>query len=311
MVPEAPLHAFARDVVVAALGSECRVAGVQVMQGGLERAVLLVTLRNSPRRLVLKVADRSAGTGVDFARTSIVADLARRAGAPVAAVIAVDVSSQIGPWAYLLQEHVDGTLWRDLRPLLDGEQLRASHRQLAEAVLAVQSVRFHAFGELGASGEAAGVGLVDALRHRAELRIPDGPTRARFLAVLKQEAASFAGAGAQAGATLGHDDLHHSNVVFRPSRNGWRLAALLDWDKAWAAPPESDIARMAFWDNMTGPGFWEVYRAAVPASEGADKRALIYQLLWCLEYVNRSPRHLADTAALWERLGNERASGDG
>lgn len=302
MVPEKALDAFARDVVVAALGSECRVAGVQVMQGGAQRAVLLVTLRNSRRRLVLKVADQVAGAGVDFARTSLVANLARTAGAPVAAVIAVDASHRFGPWAYLLQEHIDGTLWRDLRPLLNGEQVRAAHQQLADAVLAVQSVRFHAFGELDVSGKPTGVGLLDALRQRAQLRISDSPTRARFLEKLKQAAGLFAGAAAGAGATLGHDDLHHSNVVFRPSSDGWRLAALLDWDKAWAAPPESDIARMAFWDDMTGPGFWEAYRAAVPANEGADERALIYQLLWCLEYANNSPRHLADTAALWQRL---------
>jgi hypothetical protein len=56
----------------------------------------------------------------------------------------------------------------------------------------------------------------------------------------------------------------------------------------WAGPPEADVARMAFWDDMTGDGFWEVYK--VPPAEGRADRALIYQLLWCLEYP-RSARH--------------------
>jgi Ser/Thr protein kinase RdoA (MazF antagonist) len=37
-------------------------------------------------------------------------------------------------------------------------------------------------------------------------------------------------------ATLTHDDLHHGNVLFRHDHYGWRLAALLDWDKSWAGP---------------------------------------------------------------------------
>jgi len=49
--------------------------------------------------------------------------------------------------------------------------------------------------------------------------------------------------------------------LLRRNSYGWRLVALLDWDKAWAGPAESDVARMAFWDDMTGPGFWEVNSA--------------------------------------------------
>ena len=78
---------------------------------------------------------------------------------------------------------------------------------------------------------------------------------------------------------------------------------MLDLDKAWAGPPESDVARMAFWDDMTGDGFWEVYNAGVPPAEGRADRALIYQLLWCLEYPVSTPRHRADTASLCRRLG--------
>jgi hypothetical protein len=83
MVPAEALDAFAREVVVSELGSARTVAGVEVMQRGADRAVLLVTLRNPTRRLVLKVADPT--TDVDFARTSVVSSLARTAGAPVAA----------------------------------------------------------------------------------------------------------------------------------------------------------------------------------------------------------------------------------
>ena len=54
---------------------------------------------------------------------------------------------------------------------------------------------------------------------------------------------------------------------------------------------------------MTGPAFWQEYRAVVPATDGYDQRSLIYQLLWCFEYGAASARHAADTATLKRRLG--------
>jgi hypothetical protein len=204
-------------------------------------------------------------------------------------------------WSYLLQEHVEGVDWRGVRPQLDPRQLVAAHRQIATAVLAVQSVRFAGFGELDPGGEPVGADLGQALRRRAEQRIADPRRRAVFCELLEREADLLA--GDRGTPTLCHDDLHHANVVFRAERGTWRLAGLLDWDKAWAGPAESDIARMAFWDDMTGPGFWEAYRAAVPSAEGEPERALVHQLLWCLEYPADTPRHRADTAALCRRLG--------
>ena len=113
----------------------------------------------------------------------------------------------------------------------------------------------------------------------------------------------------QMRSTLCHDDLQHTNLIFQGGRGSWKLAAVLDWDKAWAGPPESDVARMAFWDDMTGDGFWEVYNAGVPPAEGRADRALIYQLLWCLEYPVSTPRHRADTASLCRRPGSQSEPG--
>jgi hypothetical protein len=59
---------------------------------------------------------------------------------------------------------------------------------------------------------------------------------------------------------------------------------------------------MAFWDDMTGPGFWEVYPAPNADDGDAAHRALIYQLLWCLEYDDGTARHAADTTRLLRLL---------
>jgi aminoglycoside phosphotransferase (APT) family kinase protein len=295
---EPGLAEFARDRVRAAVGTGVRRVDPVPAEAG--HSVLMVTLAGPPGTVVMKVAGRYARSDVDFDRTAAVSRLARAAGAPVAQVLAVDQSCRAGPWRYLIQERVDGMEWRRVRSLLDAEQVEAAHQQIAQAVLAMQSVRFGSFGDLDAGGTPVGTDLLAALRHRAELHIAS-PDRLRLFRELLDSRAEWFGHATES--TLCHDDLHHANVIFRPRDDRWELAGILDWDKAWAGPAESDVARMDFWDDMTGPGFWAVYRAAVPAEDGLHERTMIYQLLWCLEYDARTPRHEADTLRLCRLLG--------
>ena len=272
---------------------------IQALQVRHEAAVLLVTISSGPQ-LVVKVSGPQADHPEDFERTAMLTALARTTGAPVPAVLAADDSLRRSRWRYLVTEHIDGVAWRDLRPHLMANQVADAHRQLATALLQVQSVRFPAFGEFDSTRQPpTGQNAIDALRRRATMRIRGAQARASFDQLLDRDAALFANVEI---ATLCHDDLHHGNLLYRPHGDGWRLVGLLDWDKAWAGPTESDVARMAFWDNMTGPAFWEVYRAGGPADDGATERALIYQLLWCLEYDDGSSRHAADTTRLRRRL---------
>jgi aminoglycoside phosphotransferase (APT) family kinase protein len=249
---------FARTHLRSVLGSEDSVTRVERLQVGPERSVLRLTLSRPPRRLVLKVAGPGIPAEVDFQRTTAVLCLARDAGVPVPNVLAAGTSNGSGQWSYLLQEHVEGVVWRRLRPLLGPDEIRTAQREIATALLRMQSLRFGSFGELNAAGQPAGDDLVPALRRRAELRIANPRWRTAFLDLLDRMSSLFAD---QMRSTLCHDDLQHTNLIFRAERGSWKLAAVLDWDKAWAGPPESDVARMAFWDDMTGDGFWEVYHA--------------------------------------------------
>jgi len=293
------LEDFARRQVREVLGPKNTVRRVEILRAGLEQSVLRLTLAQPPCRLVLKVAGADTGQ-VNFHRTATALSLARSAGVPVPTVLAVDTSYRSGPWSYLMQEHVDGVEWRRLRPLLAPEQVRIAHREMATAVLAMQSLSFTSFGEFNAAGQPTGGDLLSCLRRRAELRVADPRRRTTFLDVLDRKSSLFAN---QTRSTLCHDDLQHTNLLFRSGRAGWQLAAVLDWDKAWAGPGESDIARMSFWDDMTGAGFWKLYDSVAPPAEGRSERALVYQLLWCLEYTVSTPRHIADTASVFRRLG--------
>jgi aminoglycoside phosphotransferase (APT) family kinase protein len=279
------------------------VLGIDPLQESERGAVLLVELSGS-RRLVLTLTgphpgrpDGTEPAGTDHERTAAVAALAGAAGVPVPPVLAAKNAE--GEGGYLLREHVDGIEWYRVRPTLDDHAARSIHRQFAELLLALRTVPLDSFGDLDRQARPAGLDPVDALHRRADLRVADAAARQLFHELLDREAASFD----DARPTLVHDDLHSANVVLRQVGGEWRVAGVLDWEKAWAGPEESDVARMAFWDDMTGPGFWEVYRSAVPEDDGYARRALVHQLLWCLEYDVRTPRHERDTAAVCAALG--------
>jgi aminoglycoside phosphotransferase (APT) family kinase protein len=297
--PDPALVEFVCDVVASVVGADA-ITQVDALQVGPGEAVLLLGPARTRRRVVMKVVQRGSRPHVDFERTAAAMSLARGAGVPVAQTLAVDDSYRRGPWQYLLHTYVEGLPWRLLRPQLNAGEIESAHEQLAEVILALHSVRLHSFGELSRSGEPTGSDLPTSLRRRAAMRIPNPNHRALFNEVLDRNIGLFPGSTAP---TLCHDDVHHGNVIFEISDNGPRLVGIIDWDKAWAGPAESDIAHMSFWDDMTGLGFWRAYRSDTPRDQAATRRTLIYQLLWCLEYNQETPRHLADTRHLCRALG--------
>ena len=124
-----------------------------------------------------------------------------------------------------------------------------------------------------------------------------------FAAVLEAHASDFASITEP---RLTHEDLNPSNLLLVPGEDGnddWRIAAILDFESAWAGCPESDIARLELWRDMMGEGFYEGYTAQQPISDGYQARRAVYQLLWCLEYARPTPEHHADTARVCAALG--------
>ena len=298
MIISSALTEFVIDQVGVASGVDAATVRVEAARRGAAGWVIFLRIADD-QRIVVKVAE-SATDAAHFERTSAVVAAARRVGVPVPRVLAADDSGRAGPWAFLALEYVDGESWRNVRPRLGPEEVQDAHRQIGAALAALHTVSFTSFGELDSGLRPSGETLLASLRSRARLRITDDDARIIFERALDRHERLF---GPDVRPALCHDDLHHDNVVFRPGPAGWQLAAILDWDKAWAGPAESDCARVAFWDDMTGPGFWEAYPDARAHTPEQRLRAEIFQLLWCLEFDDPSPRHAADTATLRRRLG--------
>lgn len=294
------VRSFALDRVAHVLGrgdTEVQVAGRRH-----DYWVLRCVCNGSRPSLLVKLAGPDCPYPVDFTRTAAVTAQAAEAGVPVAHVLASDDTYAAGPWRYAVQEVVAGREWCDVRPGLSASGALTAYAQLADVLVALSSVSFPAFGPLGGDGlPTSDLDLLSALELRAASAIADQERASAFVDLLRREQALFS--DSSGAATLCHDDLHHRNVLFDGAGEDVVLTAVLDWDKAWSGSQESDLARMALWDDMTGAGFWSTLRRRREPAHGEQERRPIYQLLWCLEYDVATPRHRRETERLARRLG--------
>lgn len=264
------------EVLAAVLGPGARTTGVLAGAGGA--AVRAVTGPGG-ERLVAKSAP--AGGVPDLLRAARAQEAARRAGVPVPRTVAVRV---VGGTQVHVTEHVAGSRWSDVHPGADEESRRVVLGALVDVLARLRGVAQPGFGDLGDPPATEW----DALLRRTRARVPAGWRLRAAERVLDRHRSLFDGSR---GAVLVHGDLHHANVLVRPAGPGWELAAVLDWDSAWAGPADADAVRAALWDSMPG------------SAAGADDRGAVQQLLWCLEYADAGGRHRADTGRLAARLG--------
>jgi fructosamine-3-kinase len=285
------------------LGSRVELRSCQIGNSHHDYLVLLAQLRCPSIQVVIKLAGPEAPLACPFDRTAMLHSLVRaRTALTMPEILAVDVSCRTWPWRYLVKTHVPGQEWAEVRQRMNAQELCDAYQQIGEAVAQLHAMRFPAFGELSVDGNVQGRGApyLTALRGRAGRFIESERLRDLFLALLDERAPLFSGVRQ---ASLCHEDLHRHNILFQRQKGRWRLATVLDFDKAWAGHRETDLARLELWKGMTGESFWQAYEALCPIEPLYTQRRPVYQLLWCLEYARPTAEHLADTQRLCVELG--------
>lgn len=289
----------------ATVGSQIQLVGCRVVNDQPAYRVLIVRTRQPNMQLVVKLAEPGSTMASNFDRSAALYQrIARETRLSMPDVMAYDVTLKEWPWRYMIYTYLPGTLWMALRKRLDGSKQAKAYRQIGEAVGQLHSIEFPAFGEIDGLGQVQPVekSCQAALQRHADRIIPSPRSRELFQAVLDTRADLFDSVRA---AGLCHDDLHHANVLFSRRGGEWRLTRILDFDKAWAGPVESDLARLELWRGMTSPDFWAGYCALRDVPEGYPERRPVYQLLWCLEYARPTREHLNDTRKVCVELDCE------
>ena len=283
-------------------GSEVRLVNSQVGKRAHDYLVLIAQLERPALKVVIKIAGPEAPLASQFERTAMLQDLVRReTNIPMPETHAVNMSFERWPWRYVIKTFLEGEMWVAVRDQLTEQERSAAFRQLGHAVAQLHQIGFPAYGELRADGSVqAEPDYLTAFSGRARRSIISDHLFASFLEALERRGGLFVGV---AQPVLCHEDLHGYNILFERDKNSWRLATIIDFDKAWAGHNQIDLARMDIWKGMTSRAFWEAYHEIHPVDPLYAERRPLYQLLWCFEYAENTAEHLADTQRLCNELG--------
>ena len=216
---------------------------------------------------------------------------------PVARVIAADDHSSRWPFRYLILTYLRGTTWAEVVGNLTPEQSKSAYHQIGEAVAKLHTISVASFGEL--TGCTVSFDFLPALQNHVRQILPNPKLQNFFLEALDKYEGLFIHVK---NPSLCHEDLHAYNLLFQHHSGNWELSGILDFDKTWAGQAESDLARIDFWRGMNNPEFWTGYHLIRQEDPLYREQRLIYQLLWCLEYAQPTPEHIASTQQLCRYL---------
>jgi len=283
-------------------GRGVRLLDCQVGKQAHDYLVLIAQLEQPALKVVIKIAGPEAPLASQFERTAMLQDLvARQTNIPMPETHAVNMSFQRWPWRYVIKTFLEGEMWVAVHDQLTERECSAAFRQLGHAVAQLHQIEFPAFGELAADGSVqAEPDYLPAFTGRARRSIISDRLFASFREALERRRKLFVGVEHP---VLCHEDLHGYNILFERNKGSWRLATIIDFDKAWAGHNQIDLARMDIWKGMTSWAFWEAYHEIHPVDSLYVERRLLYQLLWCFEYAENTAQHLADTQRLCKELG--------
>jgi len=203
------------------------------------------------------------------------ASLARRFGSvlPIPAVLHADSSCERLPHPYAVHEWVDGVRADDV--VIAGEVApvaEACGRLLAR----LQGIEFAAPGFLAEDlSPVDPVPLTPAfysgwmrewvLTTSAADVLGDGLAE-RVIAWADARAPLVGAVGAERH--LVHSDFNGANILMRRGPGGWEVAALLDWEFAFAGTSLFDVANMLRHYTLSGPDFAEPFLGAFAAAGG-------------------------------------------
>lgn len=108
----------------------------------------------------------------------------------------------------------------------------------------------------------------EMIAHAQQLRQLDAITASQFDHI-ERVCARLPALLGEPAVTLVHNDAHPANVLVAQKGGRWRLAAWIDWEYAWVADPDWDLARFAFFGEAqvgeVPDSFWTGYgRRAAP-----------------------------------------------
>jgi len=283
------------------------------VSGGLANTNLRVRLAGSDAPLLLRLYQRApAEARKEWALHRLLAGRV-----PVPAILHAAEANPVTDGPYAIVEWIDGEHLAKAVPILDRERRQDLAHDIGRVLASIHDVTFPAAGFLDADLEiahpldAGGTGLKGFL----EFCLIDGHGGARLGPELSAAVLAFAereGPRLEAWTRpvrLTHSDFNGSNVLVRETASGWRVAAVLDWEFAFAGAPFFDFGNLLRPPLGELDGFSEAVAAGYRDANGempSDWRELarIADLTAWADFLNRadaSPTLIRDATRMIER----------
>jgi len=291
---------------------------VAELSGGLANTNLRLDLDGHPP-VVLRLFQRDPAQA---AKERAIHALAAERGLPAPRLLGGGEDPATGlPFALL--EWIDGQRLDEAARGLDDAALVPLARSVGAALAAIHAVTFDRSGFLDGSLAVAvpvdvgGAGLIGFLHHV----LIDGPGGDRLGRDLAGLLVAFA--EREAGLLdrwpglpcLTHSDFGGTNILVRRRPDGWAVAAVLDWEFAFAGGPFFDFGNLLRPPLGTRPGLADAVAAGYRAAGGAlpaewRRMAALADLFSWAEFLSRptvsdavvatARQRITDTVALWD-----------
>jgi aminoglycoside phosphotransferase (APT) family kinase protein len=222
------------------------VVSVEPLEGGIMNWNYGIRFRGSAERVVLRFYDRApASCAKEVRLLSLV-----RADVPVPQVLHAEIHGAKGFPPFCVLEFIDGISLRTLRGLGNTRGVAESSYDAGRLLARLARHRFETSGTL--SPELV---VHDSLfAHKSAPEIVEYfatyPTfRQRIDASLLARILHFAKANSEplavdSAISLVHGDFNSPNILVREVGGSWRVAAILDWEFAFAGSPLCDVGNM-------------------------------------------------------------------
>jgi aminoglycoside phosphotransferase (APT) family kinase protein len=220
--------------------------------------------------------------GTHFESERIAYDTLRNSGVPVPQVVALDVSLEIAPYAYLITSKLPGTPIIDSWSSLNNNQRQQVAQEAGHYLAQIHTHSFQRFGKLRSLDFATWYAYVaDFFGRYARQAVTLGGITSndhlRLELVLKRHKSALE---AMKTGKLVHSDYHFENIL----QQDGRITGIIDFEWAYSGDPLADLVVDEKWESMCPGSGLHVYMGYdLKLDANAHIRLKIYKLLAELE----------------------------
>ena len=236
-----------------------RIIGIDRLQGGLMNRNCRLHLDASPKTAVLRIYDREASACAK--EIKVLQRVAPDVPVPAVFYSEADPAGHIPPFAVL--EFVEGVTLKDLNQTNDADGIAEAAYSAGRLLAQLGRHRFPASGLLTPQltvdssfldGSVTTSGLIELFARSPFFQRRVDPTLQERLMRAAHTWDECAPTGDEE-ARLVHGDFNRRNLIVKRGVKGWTIAAILDWEFAFAGPVSCDIGNFLRYEVPAQPRF--------------------------------------------------------